>query len=64
VALAIGLFFVPEFRLAGGEVEPEPEPLDPVATTGLVVATVLMGTGATAAEGLMSSVDVDGWWWW
>ncbi len=60
----MGLFRVPELRRAGGEVEPEPDPLEPVATTGLEVETVLIGSGATAAEGLMRSVQVVGWWWW
>jgi hypothetical protein len=61
VALAMGLFRVPEFRLAGGEVEPEP--LAPLAMGLLEVgAAALIGIGATAAEGLISSVDV-GWWW-
>jgi len=57
VALAIGLFLVPEFRLAGGDVDPEP--LEPLATTGRVGVTVLMGKGATAVVGLTSSGDVD-----
>lgn len=56
VALAIGLFRVPEFLLAGGDVEPEPLAMvleDVIAVDG----DTLIGIGATAAAGLMISVD-------
>jgi len=63
VALAMGLFLVPEFLLAGGETDPDPDELE-LVEMGLVVATVLIGRGATAEEALTSSVDGDEWWEW
>ena len=53
VALAMGLFLGPEFLLAGGEVDPEPEAL---ASESRVEEEeeALIGIGATAAEGLIS----------
>ncbi len=51
VALAMGLFRGPEFLRAGGEVEPAP-----LAGVGRVLGSVvLMGIGATAAAGLITS---------